>query len=228
MEELTPTQIARRSEIIKDIIKKRPELNGCSYTSEKYFDYDRNYERVRMIPSRQFFGYDPEELFTLGLNESGYQLRESLYNIFEKGITQKQNRFEERVCDPIRDLIRKIGITGLYSVRTSKGNLGFVHARDLAEAKRVADIAYGFVVAGQKDRWGDELSLSVGFRKQGTVAELNVTNQVDVDNIKEKIESARRDIEKSEKRIAEYENDLIAIQMSEMSQLTTSFEESAA
>jgi hypothetical protein len=59
------------------------------------------------------------------------------------------------------------------------------------------------------------------------VAELNVSNQDDVNRIKGKIESARREIEKTEKLIVGYENDLIAIQMSEMSQLTTSFEEDA-
>jgi hypothetical protein len=59
------------------------------------------------------------------------------------------------------------------------------------------------------------------------VAELNVSNQDDVNRIKGKIESARREIEKTEKQIVGYENDLIAIQMSEMSQLTTSFEEDA-
>jgi hypothetical protein len=141
---------------------------------------------------------------------------------------QKQNRFDERICDPIRDFIRKVGIPGLYSIRTSKSQLGFVYAHDLAEAQRVADIAYGFVIAGKKDRWGDELTLSVGFRKQGTVAELNVTNQDDVDRIKSKIASAQRDIEKTNKLIEGYENDLIAIQMSELSQLSASFEEDAA
>jgi hypothetical protein len=226
--ELTQAQINRRNVIIKDIIQKRPTVNGCAYETDEYFDHDRNYRRKRMVPSKAFFGYDVEELFTLGLNDAGWTLRNILQDLYEKGLTQKQNRFDERISDPIRNYIRKVGIPGLYSVHTSNSNLGFVHARDLAEAQRVADIAYGFVVAGKKDRWGDELTLSVGFRKQGSVTELNVTNQDDVDKIKSKIKSAQDDIEKSNKRIAGYENDLIAIQMSEMSQLSASFEESAA
>jgi hypothetical protein len=226
--ELTQAQINRRNIIIKDIIQKRPTVNGCTYETDEYFDHDRNYRRKRMVPNKSFFGYNPEELFTLGLNDGGWALRNIIQELYEKGWTQKQNRFDERICDPIRNYIRKVGIAGLYSVRTSKSNLGFVHARDLAEARRVADIAYGFVVAGKKDRWGDELTLSVGFRKQGTVAELNVSNQDDVDKIKSQIKSAQADIEKTNKRIAGYENDLIAIQMSEMSQLTATFEESTA
>jgi hypothetical protein len=226
--ELTQAQINRRNIIIKDIIQKRPTVNGCTYEEDSYFDHDRNYRRKRMVPNKAFFGYDPEELYTLGLNDGGWALRSVIQDLYEKAWVQKQNRFDERICDPIREFIRKVGIPGLYSVRTSKSQLGFVYAHDLAEAQRVADIAYGFVIAGKKDRWGDELTLSVGFRKQGTVAELNVTNQDDVDRIKSKIASAQRDIEKTNKLIEGYENDLIAIQMSELSQLSASFEEDAA
>ncbi len=225
--ELTKTQINRRNIIIKDIIQKRPTINGCVYEEDSYYDHDRNYRRKRMVPSKPFFGYDPEELYTLGLHDGGWSLRRIIEELYEKAWTQKQNRFEERISCNMRDHIRKVGIPGLYSVRTSKSQLGFVYAHDLAEAQRVADIAYGFVIVGKLDRWGDPLTLSVGFRKQGTVADLNVTNQDDVNRIKGKIESARREIEKTEKQICEYENDLIAIQMSEMSQLTTSFEEDA-
>ena len=226
--ELTQTQINRRNIIIKDIIQKRPTINGCTYEEDSYFDYDRNYRRKRMVPSKAFFGYDPEELYTLGLHDDGYSLQRSIEELYEKAWIQKQNRFIERVCSNLLDYVRSVGIPGLYSVRTSNGALGFVCAQDLDEARRVADIAYGFIVAGQKDRWGDPLKLSVSFRKQGTVAELNASNKEDVDRIKSKIEQAKREIEKSEKLVARYENDLIAIQMSEMSQLTTSFEEDAA
>ncbi len=226
--ELTQTQINRRNIIIKDIIQKRPTINGCTYEEDSYFDYDRNYRRKRMVPSKAFFGYDPEELYTLGLHDAGYSLRRSIEELYEKAWVQKQNRFDERISSNLQDHVRKVGIPGLYSVRTSKGALGYVCAQDLDEAQRVADIAYGFVVAGKKDRWGDPLTLSVSFRKQGTVAELNTSNKEDVDRIKSKIEQAKREIEKSENLIAGYENDLIAIQMSEMSQLTTSFEEDAA
>jgi hypothetical protein len=226
--ELTQKQIKRRNAIIQDIIQKRPTMNGCTYHTDEYFDHDRNYRRKRMVPSKAFFGYDPEELYTLGLYDAGWSLRRSIEELYEKAWIQKQNRFEERVSSKLQDHVRKVGIPGLYSVRTSKSQLGFVYAHDLAEAQRVADIAYGFVVVGKLDRWGDQLTLSVGFRKQGTVAELNVSNQDDVNRIKGKIESARREIEKTEKQIEGYENDLIAIQMSEMSQLSTSFEEDAA
>ncbi len=226
--ELSQKQINRRNAIIKDIIQKRPTLNGCTYEEDSYFDYDRNYRRTRMVPSKPFFGYDPEELITLKLGDNGYELWNSIESLYEKGHRQKLNRFNERICNPLSDFIRKSGIPGLYAVRTSKSSLGYVYACDLAEAGRVADIAYGFVVAGKTDRWGVPLKISVGFRRQGTVAELNVTNQEDVNRIKGRIESARLEIEKTEKLIAEYENDLIAIQMSEMSQLSTSFEEDSA
>jgi hypothetical protein len=228
MEELTQAQIARKAEIIKDIIKKRPDLNGCSYTSEKYYDYERNYERVRMIPSKRFFGYDPEELFTLGLNDPGYRLREAMFTIFDKGIQQKMNRFDDRISDPLRKFVSKIGIPGLYRVKTSVNSVGHVYAVTLEEASRVADVSYGFVVAGKKNRWGDPETLSVNFAKQGTVGDLNVSNQYDVGRIRERIVDAEATIEKQRALITKYETELMAIQMSELSQLDSSFEESAA
>ena len=228
MEELTQSQIERKAEIIKDIIKKRPELNGCSYTSEKYFDYDRNYERTRMIPSKKFFGYDPGELVTLRLNVSGYHLTEALHSIFDKGITQKYNRFEERITDPVQNHVRTIGVPGLYSVRTSSTNVGHVHAVSLEEAQRVADITYGFLVAGKTDRWGDKEALRVGFSQVGGVVDISVKNKRDVENIKNRIDSANETIAQAHKNIAQYEAELMAIQMAELSQLDSVIDESAA
>lgn len=219
MEELTQTQVARRLEIIKDIIKKRPELNGCTYTSEKYFDYKRNYERVRMVPNKPLFGYDPEELYTLRLSINGYTLRESLNELYDyKGITQKQNRFEERIVNPLRNHVSDVGITGLYRVRTSRTNVGHVHAVSLEEAQRVADIAYGFLIAGKTDRWGEAETLRVGFSRQGEVCDLSSSNQSDVEHIKNRIESALEKIEQTKQDIKQYEAELMAIQMSELSQ----------
>jgi hypothetical protein len=229
MKELTQTQVARRLEIIKDIIKKRPELNGCTYTSEKYFDYDRNYERVRMIPSKQLFGYDPEELYTLRLSIDGYTLRESLNELYDyKGITQKQNRFEERIVTPLRNHVSNVGITGLYRVRTSSSNVGHVHAVSLEEAQRVADIAYGFLIAGKTDRWGDGEKLRVSFNRQGGVGDIGSSNQRDVEHIKNRIESALEKIEQTKQDIKQYEAELMAIQMSELSQFDSIVEEDAA
>jgi hypothetical protein len=229
MEELTQTQVERRSEIIKDIIKKRPELNGCTYTSERYYDYDRNYERVRMVPNKPLFGYDPDELYTLRLSINGYTLRESLSELYDrKGITQKQNRFEERIVNPLRNHVSNVGIIGLYRVRTSRTNVGHVHAVSLEEAKRVADITYGFLIAGKTDRWGEDETLRVSFSSQGGVGDIGSSNQRDVENIKSSIESAREKIATCKKDIKQYEAELMAIQMSELSQLDSIVEEDAA
>jgi len=225
---LTEAQAKRKNAILKDLIQKRPTENGCIYEEDSYFDHDRNYRRKRMVPSKPFFGYDPSELYELQFGESGWALRSELSELFDKAITQKINRIDERITQPLNVLIREEGIPGLYSVATSKSQLGYIHAADLDEARRVADIAYGFVIAGQTDRWGDPLKLGVRFRSQGTVADLNQNNQRDIDRIKKRIQDAKEEIEKTKLRIAEYENDLVAIQMSEMSQLTTSFEEDAA
>jgi hypothetical protein len=224
---LTEKQFARRAEIIKDIIKKRPELNGCTYTTESYYDYDRKYERTHMIPSKPLFGYDPSELYSLGLNINGYSLRETLYSLYDKAITQKQNRFEERITKPLSKHVTDSGIPGLYRVRTSRTNVGHVHAVSLEEAKRVAEIAYGFLIAGKTDRWGDPDTLRVSFKTQGGVGDLNSNNQKDVDQIKQRIESAREKIEQTKQDIAQYEAELMSIQMSELSQFDSIAEEDA-
>ena len=226
--ERTQEQNDRRNKIIKDIIKKRPDANGCTYEDDSYYDYDRNYRRIRQVPSKKFFGYDPLELTTLGLLDSGYALRESICQIYEKGVTQKCNRFHDRISNPLRIHIRSEGIPGLYTVRTRESRLGYIHAHDLDEAQRVADVTYGFTTVGKIDRWGEQLVISVNFSRVGTVTDLNDSNKGDVGALNDKIKSAREVIERNIASIKGYEQDLIAIQMSELSQLSASFEESAA
>lgn len=225
---LTEEQTKRKNVILQDLIQKRPTAKGCTYESDQYFCHDRNYYRTRMVPSKTFFGYDPSELYELQFSEAGWTLRSELSELFDKAITQKANRIEERITQPLNDFVRTEGIPGLYSVSTAKSQLGYIHAVDRAEAERVADIAYGFVIAGKTDRWGDPLKISVRFRRQGTVADLNQNNQRDIERLNKRIEEAHQEIAKTKELIAEYENDLVAIQMSEMSQLATSFEEDAA
>ena len=226
--DLTETQVLRRKKIVEDIILKRPAAYGCTYETEVYYDYDRNYQRKRMIPSKPFFGHDPAELKTLGLVDGGWGVGSVIRDLFEKAHTQKENRFEERIGGPVRQFIASAGIPGLYSVRTTRNPIGHVYAVNMEEAKRVADIAFGFVVAGQKDRWGGQLELSVSFNKLGDVADLNVSNQRDVDKLKDRIETAQNEIEARKELIKRCETELMAIQMSEISQLSASFEENAA
>ena len=150
MKEITAADRARQIEIIKDIIKKRPEEHGCTYSVEKYYDYDRNYERKKMVPNKPLFGHDPSELWSLGLNQGGWRVQELIQEIYEhKAITQKMNRFEERIVGPLRTHISQVGIPGLYSVRTSTTDVGCVFAHDLADARKVADVTYGFLIAGK-------------------------------------------------------------------------------
>tara|TARA_R110000787_G_scaffold135158_1_gene247477 strand:- start:818 stop:1501 length:684 start_codon:yes stop_codon:yes gene_type:complete len=226
--ERTQEQNDRRNKIIKDIIKKRPDANGCTYEDDSYFDHDRNYRRIRQVPSKKLFGYDPLELTTLGLLDSGYALRESICQIYDKGQTQKINRFHDRISNPLRIHIRSEGIPGLYTVRTRASRLGYIYAHDLDEAQRVADVTYGFTIVGKLDRWGEQLAISVNFNRVGTVADLNDSNKGDVQTLNNAIKSARAEIERNIVAIKDYEQDLIAIQMSELSQLSASFEESAA
>ena len=228
MEDLTSTQELRRLEIIKDIIKKRPEEHGCTYTEESYYDYERNYQRTRMVPSHSFYGHDPEELEALDLGRGGYLLRGLICDVYDKAITQKVNRFEERICEPLREHVRTIGVPGLYSVRTSSTNVGHVYAISREEARRVADITYGFLIAGKSDRWGDPETLRVNFKQVGTVADIGANNQRDIEQIRSRIASAKETIEQAHKSITQYEAELVAIQMSELSQLGSTLEEDAA
>lgn len=222
---LTQAQIKRRHAIIKDIIQKRPTLNGCTYEEESFFDYDRNYQRKRMIPNKPFFGYDPEELYTLRLHDDSYSLKSDISELYDKALKQKQNRFSERISQPLHDFLRKVGIPGLYRVHTTTSSLGFVYAKNLEEARRTADVTYGFVVAGKTTRYGDPIELTVRFNRQGTVADLNQVNHSDVERIDRKIADAKETIEQLKAQITEYETERVAIQMAEMSQLSSSFED---
>ena len=220
MEDWTPTERLRAIEIIKDIIKKRPEEHGCTYSIEEYYDYDRNYDRKRVVPNKPLFGHDPSELTALGLGNGGWRIQELMHEIYEyKAITQKMNRFDERIVGPLRTHVSNVGIPGLYSVRTSTTDVGHVYAQNLADATKVADVTYGFLISGKTDRWGDQETLRVRFSSQGTVADLAARNQHDVKCIKTRIAKAKEVIEQSMKTIERCEAELMAIQMSELSQL---------
>ena len=223
-EEHTPKQLARREEIVKDIIKKRPEAYGCTYEVETYYDYERNYERKRMVPNKQFFGYDPEELVKLDLHEGGWRMTDMIRSVFDKATVQKANRFEERIVDPLRSHISNAGVEGLYKVQTGDGGVGFVYAKNLNEAKRVADVTFGFLISGKVDRWGEPRSLSVRWARRGTPGDIGANNKDDVERIRSRIARAKETIETANRNIAQYEAELMAIQMSELSQLDSSYE----
>jgi len=217
---LTLTQIARRAQIIKDIVKKRPSEHGCTYTVKRIYDYDRGYYRNHMIPDKAFFGHCPIELYTLGVEGlSGLGLTKVIRDIFDKGITQKKNRFHERIVRPVRTYVSDVGIPGLYRVRTSAVPLGYVHAVSQEEAVRVASVTYGFVVVGKETRYGDPERLHVAFSRSGSVVELNALNQADVDDINNKILTIEESIERNKKQIEKFKNDIIAIQMGAITQL---------
>ena len=144
--------------------------------------------------------------------------------VFDKATVQKGNRFEERIVDPVRKHISAIGVEGLYKVQTSDSAVGYVYAMNLSEARRVADVTFGFLILGKTDRWGDAQSLRVRWSQRGTPGDIGANNKEDVDRIKSRIAKAKETIETANKNIAQYEAELMAIQMSELSQLDSSYE----
>ena len=218
---LTPTQIARRNVIIKDIVKKRPTENGCTYTTKSEYDYNRGYRRNVMVPSKKFFGYNPIELGALGLYRmNDFDTEQAIRPLFAKAITQKSNRFIERIISPLRTYINEVGAPGLYKVRADHSSLGYVHAVNLAEAVRVADVTYGFTVAGKIDRYGDAVRLDVRFNQFGDLSLLACENQKDIDVINNRIDILMNNIKVYQDSVAKLKNDIIAIQMGSINQIS--------
>lgn len=218
---LTPTQIARRNVIIKDIVKKRPTENGCTYTTKSEYDYNRGYRRNVMVPSKKFFGYCPIELGALGFYRiNDFDTEQAIRPLFAKAITQKSNRFIERIVSPLRTYINEVGAPGLYKVRADHSSLGYVHAVNLAEAVRVADVTYGFTVAGKIDRYGDAVRLDVRFNQFGDLSLLACENQKDIDVINNRIDILMNNIKVYQDSVAKLKNDIIAIQMGSINQIS--------
>lgn len=218
---LTPTQIARRNVIIKDIVKKRPTENGCTYTTKSEYDYNRGYRRNVMVPSKKFFGYCPIELGALGFYRiNDFDTEQAIRPLFAKAITQKSNRFIERIISPLRTYINEVGAPGLYKVRADHSSLGYVHAVNLAEAVRVADVTYGFTVAGKIDRYGDAVRLDVRFNQFGDLSLLACENQKDIDVINNRIDILMNNIKVYQDSVAKLKNDIIAIQMGSINQIS--------
>lgn len=216
---LTEKQIERKRVIVADLIKKRPELNGCTYSEEEYYDHERRYYRKRMIPSVEFFGFDPVELYELSV-KGEWTLRDFLRDEYSKGVTNKFNRIDERITAKLSNYIRKIGIPGLYSVSTYNAELGVVCAEDLAQAQRIADVTFGFMIAGKKDRWGDPCTLNVSFSSQGGREKIHSANEITVKRIEKAISRKEEMISEARKEIEELQARLVSIQLSEMSQIT--------
>ena len=218
---LTPTQIARRNVIIKDIVKKRPTENGCTYTTKSEYDYNRGYRRNVIVPSKPFFGYNPLELGELGFYRmSDFDIAQLMRPHFAKAITQKTNRFSERIVCKLRVYINEVGAPGLYKVRADHSSLGYVHAVNLAEAVRVADVTYGFTIAGKIDRYGDAQRLDVRFNQFGDLSLLACENQKDIDVINNRIEALMNNIKVYQNSVAKLKNDIIAIQMGSINQIS--------
>lgn len=215
---LNEEQIIRRNEIFKDIIKKRPVLNGCTYTCDERYDYDRGYYRKLMVPDKKFFGYDAEEIYELFVNES-WLFKNIAKELFEKGITQKINRLNERLVQPVSDFARTDGIPGMYSVRTYESECGYVYAQDYKEAVRIADVTYGYLIVGKKNCYGDDLSLIVNFNSTQGLDDLSSMQQNKIDSINVKIMKVKEAMAQSEARIKMLEHHIIAIQMGAITQM---------
>jgi hypothetical protein len=218
---LTPTQVARRNVIIKDIVKKRPTENGCTYTTQSEYDYNRGYRRNVIVPSKPFFGYCPLELGELGFYRmNDFDIAHLIRLHFAKAITQKTNRFSERIVCKLRVYINEVGAPGLYKVRAAGNSLGYVHAVNLAEAVRVADVTYGYTVAGKLNRYGDSVRLDVRFNQFGDLSLLACENQKDIDAINSRIEALMNNIKVYQDSVDKLKNDIIAIQMGSINQIS--------
>lgn len=219
---------ARSEEIIRDIMKKRPEGNGCTYTTETYWCHDRGYQRKRMVPSKPFFGYDPHELAALklvgGTGSDRYSVELLIRMYFDKAQTQKINRWHERIADPVWRHIRDVGIPGVYEVRVDGTKAGTVIADNLSFAKRIAEVSFGFLVAGKKDRWGGDQEVTVRYYGQGDVTTLSSNNNEAIQDLKRKIDDMKSEIAKKEQLIAQHEATINAIQITEISQMSSQFE----
>ena len=203
---------ARRDAIIDDLLKKRPNKGSTKVTYEPKQKYC--YDRSRYVyfgePSCPYYGYNPEELFELGLenqSDAKHYVRERFFagkSSWEIGrkkstVTRRANRIWNRIEAAVRH-VKKIGGCGVYKVIDRGGYrsqpMGHVYGISMPEARETARMSFGYLA-----RNGDSSNLDVEFMKLGTIKELSNLNAVTIDQINNKIQGEKDNIISAGERI---------------------------
>jgi len=197
---------AKKADVIQDLLKNRPNgppKNHVTYRKVEEWCPDRCKNITKDVPDKEYYGYEKEMLFNLGMRSLD-DVRKILrkHNFDGKFVvggkkrtyTRQCNRLWTRIEPAIKASIKEGGV-GVYrvvhkSVRSAytlrETSVGFIYAVDYNEATRMARLMFGYLVK-------DPDNLETVFTRFGTQTALFSYNTRAV----EKIDSRLKEIENS-------------------------------
>lgn len=219
----------RRDAICNDLLTRKPKGDeGIEPAFEEYeeYCYDAHKEKKYIRCHHDGWGYSAETLFQLGFGSSGdvehyvchqYYGVQNTYELTsgqKAGVTRKTRRIWGRIESEIRR-IKNEGRTGIYRINQGyySNVLGTVFARDHDDARQLADMFYGYLVA-------DDAELRTEFIKMGGIEEIQSANQKAIEEIQNLVERTENRIKEQQEDIARKRMQIDAIQMLQMHTLS--------
>jgi hypothetical protein len=164
-----------KKKIIDDLLIKRPvgPRGTNTYTSSTDWSYDKCKDVISYKCQKDFYGYEPLEIYELELHSHSdverYVLQrfyndQSTYELSrgqKGGVSRKTNRLYERVQEAVKH-INRVGATGIYRVREGyygRNNLGYIHANSIEDAHCKAKLLFSYVCNDSKEIRVDFMSL---------------------------------------------------------------------
>ena len=220
----------RRDAIATDLLLRRPKGDeGVDPTFEEYEEwcYDAHKDKKYIRCDQEGWGYSAETLFQLGFGSSGDVNRWVLKKFYEAksewdltsgqkaGCTRKTRRIWERIQPSVSRILQE-GRPGVYRISNgyySKA-IGTVYATDHDDAKKLAHMFYGYLLAE------DDSSVKTTFIKMGGIEEIQSANQRVIEEIQNEVERAEGRIKDFEAEITRKRMQVDAIQMLQMHTLS--------
>lgn len=225
-----------RDTIVDDLLKKRPSGPAGVYvecTETQEYCYDRRRYVNKIKPSVKHFGYNPEDIFKMGLkdrhdcdryirarffdNQSNWELRQK-----KATVTRRVNRLWERIAEAISG-VRSAGSRGIYTVKCRHDRtgiaLGAVYALNKAEALETAKLSYGYLVPVVSPSSRLVPEIFVDFVCIADSQSLMSYNAEITDKVNDRIERIHKDIEASQKQIESLKARLTTISLVEAQML---------
>ena len=219
----------RRDAICNDLLTRKPkgdEGEAVTYEDYEEYCYDARKEKKYVRCDHDGWGYSAETLFQLGFGSSGdveryvchqYYGVQNTYELTsgqKAGVTRKTRRIWGRIESEIRR-IKNEGRTGIYRINQGyySNVLGTVFARDHDDARQLADMFYGYLVADDKE-------LRTEFIKMGGIEEIQSANQKAIEEIQNLVERTENRIKEQQEDIARKRMQIDAIQMLQMHTLS--------
>ena len=215
--------------ICDDLLTRKPKGDeGIEPVFEEYeeYCYDAHKEKKYIRCHHDGWGYSAETLFQLGFASQGEVERYVCHRYYDvkasyelssgqkAGVTRKTRRIWSRIESEIRR-VKNEGRTGVYRINQGyySNVLGTVFAKDHEDARQVADMFYGYLVA-------DDAELRTEFIKMGGIEEIQSANQEAVQSIQEQVERTEKRIKEQQEDIARKQMQIDAIQMLQMHTLS--------